>query len=52
MMAVDCPASMSKSTPMRFADCHRSMKVDIPESLPHVKLPAAPPVERMYLTLA
>ena len=48
----DWPASMSKSTPMRPDDAQRSMNVDMPESVPHVKLPAAPPVEMTYSTPA
>src|SRR5271170_512866 len=41
---------MSKSTPMRPEEAQRLMKVDIPESDPQVKEPAAPPVEMMYCT--
>ena len=52
MTPCDWPASMSKSTPMRPEDAQRSMNVDIPESEPHVKEPAAPPVEMMYFTPA
>ena len=48
----DCPASMSKSIPSRPADAQRPMNVVMPESEPHVKLPAAPPVETTYLTPA
>src|SRR4051794_17192053 len=48
----DCPASMSKSTPMRPADAQRLMKVAKPASDPQVNEPAAPPVDRMYFTPA
>src|SRR5207302_1197188 len=50
--ACDCPASMSKSTPMSPADAQRLMKVAKPASEPQVNEPAAPPVDRMYLTPA
>src|SRR5580704_13635871 len=40
---------MSKSTPIRPDEAQRSTKVENPESVPHVKEPAAPPVEMMYL---
>jgi len=44
----DWPFSMSKSTPTRFEEFQRLMKVDMPESLEQVKVPPAPPVEMMY----
>src|SRR5271165_6940051 len=43
---------MSKSTPTRFDDIQRPMKVENPESEPQVKEPAAPPVEMTYFTPA
>src|SRR5271155_945421 len=48
MTLCDCPASMSKSTPMRWGDAHRSMNVEKPELDAQVNEPAAPPVETMY----
>ena len=52
MTACDCPASMSKSTPMSPDDAQRSMNVAMPASEPQVNEPAAPPVETMYFTPA
>src|SRR4051794_17614708 len=48
----DWPASMSKSTPMSPDDAQRLMKDAKPESEPQVNEPAAPPVDKMYLTPA
>src|SRR3954451_18510621 len=38
--------------PMRFGDAQRSMNVFMPASDAQVNEPAAPPVDRMYFTLA
>src|SRR5262249_24843868 len=52
LTSCDCPPSMSKSTPINPDVAQRVMKVSNPLSEPQVNEPAAPPVERMYLTPA
>jgi hypothetical protein len=40
---------MSKSTPARYAEAYEERKASKPLSDPQVKVPLAPPVDRMYL---
>jgi hypothetical protein len=47
MSSSDWPASMSKSTPMRWSEAQRSRNAANPSSEAQVNEPAAPPVDRM-----